>query len=132
LADPADSDDVDSTNSKEPPGVSGYVLDFDTGESIAVTGLGLVGRAPTPKPDQTVIHLVAIADPTRSVSKTHLEFGLEAGELWVMDRGSTNGSSLLPRGGEMRWIPPGQRAAVQDGDMVCFGHRFFTVKGGGA
>ena len=58
-----------------------YVLQFSTGESVTVGGSGLVGRNPSMQPGEYVDQLVPIFDAGKSVSKTHLEFGQEAGPL---------------------------------------------------
>ncbi len=63
--------------------LAGFVLQFSTGENVAVTGNGLVGRNPVAEPGEYFDQLVTIADPGKSVSKTHLEFG--QGERWILD-----------------------------------------------
>src|SRR5690606_35014259 len=73
---------------------SRFVLQFSTGESASVSGTGLIGRNPTPEPGEYFDELVTITDPSRSVSKTHLEFGQEAGDFWIRDRYSGNGTEL--------------------------------------
>jgi hypothetical protein len=72
-----------------------YELHFDTGETVIVSGSGLVGRNPAPQVGELVDHLVPISDLTRSVSKTHLEFGSGPDGLWVSDRDSTNGTRVI-------------------------------------
>ena len=59
--------------------------------------------------------MVAIDDPDRSISKVHLAFGPEPGgrRLWVMDRGSTNGTVLVGPDGASVALPPGTRAVVE-------------------
>ena len=93
---------------------TGLRLRFDTGEQIDVTGDGLVGRNPGPEPSAD--HVVAIDDPERSISKVHLAFGLEAdGRLWVMDRGSTNGTVVVGPDGRSAALVAGSRATVAPG-----------------
>ncbi|MBO0982846.1 hypothetical protein NB037_01645 [Rathayibacter sp. ZW T2_19] len=78
------------------PPVQGLVrLSFGTGHHAIVTGTGLVGRQPLPDPGENVRHILAIPDETRSLSKTHLEFGFDEGGLWVRDRWSANGTVLV-------------------------------------
>ena len=69
-----------------------FILQFSTGESVTVFGSGLLGRNPMAQPSEYFDQLVRISDPGKSVSKTHLEFGQEAGSFWVSDRYSGNGS----------------------------------------
>ena len=75
-----------------------YTLSFSTGETIEVLGSGLVGRRPITQPGEHVDQLVVVSDPARSVSKTHLEFGLEGDDLWICDRYSGNGTVARPLG----------------------------------
>ncbi|MFI2754402.1 RDD family protein [Cellulomonas sp. P22] len=103
-------------------------LVFDTGESLAVVGDGAVGRHPQGAIDGAVAHAVAIDDPSRSISKLHLVFGPEPGGVWVMDRGSTNGTVVVAPDGEMRALPAGARAHVAPGWVVRFGERAFRVE----
>ena len=104
-----------------------FTLSFSTGESITVHGTGLLGRRPVAQPGETFDQLVAIADPGRSVSKTHLEFGLEGDELWLCDRYSGNGTIVRPPGGVIRQFEPGRRYRVARGTRVEIGDQFFDV-----
>ena len=52
-----------------------FVLQFSTGESFTVYGSGLIGRNPRSEPGEYFDQLVRVLDPSRSVSKVHLEFG---------------------------------------------------------
>jgi hypothetical protein len=100
---------------------------FDTGESLLVEGIGLVGRRPEPRPDEPVRHLVPLCSRDMSLSKTHAELHLGGdGALVVVDRGSTNGSVLV-RQGVPRELVAGRPATVLDGDRVRFGDREMTV-----
>ncbi|MBF4461912.1 MULTISPECIES: hypothetical protein [unclassified Rathayibacter] len=78
------------------PAAQGLVrLAFASGQHAIVTGNGLIGRQPLPDPGETFRHILAVIDPARSLSKTHLEFGFDEGGLWVRDRWSANGSLLI-------------------------------------
>lgn len=103
-------------------------LSFDTGERVDVTGDGLVGRSPAA--EEGVAHLVPVDDPARSISKTHLAFGPDgAGDrLWVVDRGSTNGTVLVAPDGQSSALPPGRRATVAVGWTIRFGQRSALVE----
>jgi len=105
---------------------AGWRVTFDTGASLVVDGLALVGRSPDPVPDVRVVAL-----PDLSLSKTHAQLGLAPdGALVVMDRGSTNGSVLL-RAGVMWPLPPRQPTTLLVGDRVRFGDREMTVEDSG-
>ena len=110
----------------EPAAAPGVRLRFDTGEQVDVTGDGLIGR--NPNPEAGVDHVVAIDDPERSISKVHLAFGLEAdGRLWVMDRGSTNGTVVVAPDGHTAVLVAGSRVTVTPGWTVRFGRRTVQV-----
>lgn len=104
-----------------------YQLRFDTGEVVMVGGSGLVGRNPTPRVGEQVEHLVPIIDPARSVSKTHLAFGVGPDGFWVSDRDSTNGTRTISETGVVTEVLHDVRVGVPSGGTVEFGERRFTV-----
>jgi hypothetical protein len=104
-----------------------FTLSFSNGQLAEVSGSGLLGRRPITQPGETVDQIVAVDDPARSVSKTHLEFGIEAGELWICDRYSGNGTIAHPLGGEARLCEPGRRYRVTRGTRVEIGDQWFDV-----
>ncbi|MEZ5189954.1 MAG: FHA domain-containing protein [Schumannella sp.] len=104
-----------------------FVLQFSTGESVTVTGSGLIGRNPAAQPGEFVDQLVSIFDVGKSVSKTHLEFGQEGGRFWVSDRYSTNGSVVRQPEAEARRCEPGRRYFVVRGTRIDVGEQFFVV-----
>jgi predicted nucleic acid-binding Zn ribbon protein len=121
-------EDIEATRlSADPHAGQRFVLQFSTGENVTITGAGLVGRNPVAEPGEYVDQLVAIFDPTKSVSKTHLEFGQEAGRFWVIDRFSTNGSVVRQPDAEPRRCDPGKRYFVARGTRVDVGEQFFVV-----
>jgi predicted component of type VI protein secretion system len=68
-----------------------------------------------------------VVDATRSVSKTHLEFGQEAGAFWLRDRFSGNGSVLrAPESPPFR-CEAGKRYRVSRGSRIDIGEQFFVV-----
>ncbi|MGH3352705.1 MAG: RDD family protein [Nocardioides sp.] len=100
---------------------------FDTGQSFLVEGLAIVGRGPEPRPGEEVSHRVALPSSDMSLSKTHAQFQVAAdGSLVVMDRGSTNGSTLI-RKGAARALGARRPAALVHGDTVKFGDRTMDV-----
>ena len=104
-----------------------FVLQFSTGESVTVSGAGLIGRTPAAQPGEFVDQLVSIFDAGKSVSKTHLEFGQEGGRFWVSDRYSTNGSTVRQPDAEPKRCEPGRRYFVARGTRVDIGEQFFVV-----
>ncbi len=105
-----------------------YVLSFSTGERVVVVGTGLLGRRPFTQPGERFDQLVSIADYERSVSKTHLEFGLEDDQLWICDRYSANGTVIIPRAGGPHRCEPGRRYRVPRGGRVEIGDHWFDVR----
>lgn len=104
-----------------------FVLQFSTGESYTVLGSGLAGRNPRPEPGEYVDHLVPIVDPGRSVSKTHFEFGQEAGVFWIADRHSGNGTVIREPGADPRPCTPGHRYPIVRGTRIDIGEQFVIV-----
>lgn len=104
-----------------------FRLQFSTGENVLVGGDGLIGRDPRPEPGELVALLVPLSDPARTVSKTHLGFGVDAGRFWVNDRFSANGTWIVAAGGERRRCEPGRRCPVDRGDRVEIGGQSFSV-----
>lgn len=109
------------------PVVERFVLQFSTGESVTVTGSGLVGRNPSAEPGEYVDHLVPVVDHGKSVSKTHLEFGQADGSFWVSDRYSGNGSTVRQPDAKPRRCEPGKRYIISRGTRVDIGDQFFVV-----
>jgi hypothetical protein len=104
-----------------------WVLAASTGERVIVAGSGLVGRKPVAAEGETFDQLIALADPGRSVSKTHLEFGVEGGELWVLDRYSSNGTAIVGGDGQRRECEPGRRYRVARGSRIELGDQYLIV-----
>ena len=101
----------------------------DTGETVLVRGLTLLGRGPQPREGESVADLVALPSTDMSVSKTHAQLQLsDDGSLVVMDRGSTNGSVLI-RQGVPRHLSPGRPVTLLDGDVLRLGDRVLEISG---
>lgn len=128
VAAPVPSADVESTRMMASRGRGErYVLQFSTGESIVVGGTGLIGRNPSPEPGEYVDELVSIFDVGKSVSKSHVEFGQDAGRFWVSDRYSTNGTIVRQPDVEPVRCEPGKRYLIARGSRVEIGEQFFIV-----
>jgi hypothetical protein len=104
-----------------------FSLVFSTGESVRIAGHGLVGRNPTPGDGESVDYVVQIVDPQRSVSKTHLEFGVDGESLWVSDRNSSNGTRISDGALDTVELRPGRRTRVPRGARVEIGDQYFDV-----
>ncbi len=123
-----DVDDVEATRivGHEPRGER-FVLQFSTGESVTVSGTGLLGRNPVAEPGEYFDTIVRIADPGKSVSKTHLEFGQDAAMFWISDRFSGNGTVFREPDSAPRRCDPGKRYRIARGTRVDIGEQFFIV-----
>lgn len=123
-----DAGDIDETRIIDhTPRGERFVLQFSTGESVSVSGTGLVGRNPIPEPGEYFDSIVTILDPGKSVSKTHLEFGQDGGIFWISDRFSGNGTVLREPERDPRRCDAGKRYRVTRGARVDIGEQFFIV-----
>jgi hypothetical protein len=93
-------------------------LELSDGRTVAVDGVVLVGRNPVGTGTE---QLVRVVDPGRSVSKTHLQLGVDDHGLWVADRGSTNGTLVTLADGQQIVCGVDQRVRVPLGSTVSFG-----------
>lgn len=125
VAEPDDpyDDDIESTRISVPG--HRLVFTWDDGQRATVSGRTVFGRNPEAVAGAAS---VAVRDETRSLSKTHFEAGADTRGGWVMDRQSTNGTTLV-RGGERIACPPGQRVPVHLGDALEIGDRIVTIGG---
>lgn len=107
--------------------VLSFTITLGTGESVELTRSGLLGRMPTPAEGEEFEHLIVVTDPGRSVSKTHLELGVDNGEIWVADRNSGNGSIIREPGVVPRRAQPGTRYPVVRGTRIDIGDLHLTI-----
>ncbi|GIG19930.1 hypothetical protein Cch01nite_06540 [Cellulomonas chitinilytica] len=93
-------------------------VELSDGRLLTIERTALVGRNPASDVD---VQLVRVVDPGRSVSKTHLQIGVEPGGVWIADRGSTNGTVVtLPDGGQVV-CGVDQQVRLRVGSTVTFG-----------
>jgi len=118
-----DDEDIESTRISVPG--HRLVFTWDDGQRATVSGRTVFGRNPEDGDGATN---VAVRDETRSLSKTHFEAGANVSGGWVMDRQSTNGTTLV-RDGVRIACPPGQRVPVRLGDALEIGDRIVTIGG---
>lgn len=118
-----DGEDIESTRISVPG--HRLVFTWDDGQRATVSGRTVFGRNPE---ESGAVTNVPVRDETRSLSKTHFEAGANAQGGWVMDRQSTNGTTIV-RDGVRIACPPGQRVPVRLGDALEIGDRIVTVGG---
>ena len=98
----------------------------DDGQRIEVNAQIVLGRAPEQTPADA--QAVAIADSTRSLSRTHLRVAPADGEaLWIEDTFSANGTRLQAPDGSTQPLPRGQRVKVPVGTVLLLGERRLSV-----
>lgn len=109
VAQPAESVAVDRTVAE---------VELADGRRVTIARTALVGRNPASDAD---VQLVRVVDPARSVSKTHLQIGVEPGGVWVADRGSTNGTVVTLPDGAQVVCRVDQQVRLRVGSTVSFG-----------
>lgn len=127
---PADDElDVEMTRVvSRPKGGAALLLTFDDGAAVRITGTALLGRNPAAAIGESVDKLIDFADMGRSVSKTHLHLQADAASgLWVTDRNSTNGSSVVAPDGRHTALQAHSPVLAPAGSTVYFGDRHFKV-----
>ena len=107
--------------------LASFTITLGNGDSVELTKSGLLGRMPTPAEGEVFEHLIVVSDPGRSVSKTHLELGVENGEIWIADRNSGNGTIIREPGVVPRRAQPGTHYTVVRGTRVDFGDLHLTI-----
>lgn len=102
-----------------------FGLRFDSGESIPVSEPVLLGRNPDAA-EHPGARAIALADDSRSLSKTHMRVTPIDGGLEIVDCRSTNGSGLI-RGGIEYAVTAGVPVATTEGDTIRLGDRTAAV-----
>ena len=108
--------------------LDGWVAELDDGREIVVRGLVLLGRNPQPEEGETDAQLVKLPDESRTVSKTHLALGVDDAGLFVVDRGSTNGSTITPPGQPTVPVGPFHAVPVSEGSVVSIGDHWVRIR----
>ncbi len=101
--------------------VTGVSIRLDDGRVIALTDSLVIGRDPE-GPDA-----VAVDDPGRSVSKTHVGLSLRGGRVGVTDLHSTNGVRVDRGDGTSEQLVVGVEVTIGDGTVVHYGDRNLVV-----
>lgn len=110
-----------------PPAMD-WVAVLDDGRQLTIDRLVLLGRNPRPQPGEEDAQLVKLADETRTVSKLHLAIGVDQDGLYVVDRGSTNGSTVTNPGGASERCRPGEVVHVSAGSIVSMGDHWLEIR----
>ncbi|WP_254703552.1 RDD family protein [Pseudarthrobacter sp. C4D7] len=124
-------DDVERTQVR--PGTGGPAqvavlrIRLDDGRDFQLDRSVLVGRNPVGQSGEQHAQLLAVDDPGRSISKTHLHLLTDGAGIWVTDRQSTNGSAVTTPDGLRTPLVPGVPTFVTPGSSVHFGDRTFYL-----
>lgn len=100
---------------------------LDDGRDIELDRTVLIGRNPAGQPGEDSVQLIPVADPGRSISKTHLHLLAGNGGVWATDRNSTNGSAVTTPDGIRTALAAGEPTHVRPGSTVHFGDRSFYL-----
>lgn len=124
-------DDVERTQvrpgSGGPAPVAVLRIRLDDGRDFQLDRSVLVGRNPVGQAGEQHAQLLAVDDPGRSISKTHLHLLTDGAGIWVTDRHSTNGSAVTTPDGLRTTLVPGVPTFVTPGSSVHFGDRTFYL-----
>jgi uncharacterized RDD family membrane protein YckC len=102
-------------------------IKLDDGRDFQLDRSVLLGRNPVSQAGEQQAQLLAITDPGRSISKTHLHLLTDGAGIWVTDRNSTNGSAVTTPDGRRTPLQPAVPAFVSPGSTVHFGDRSFHL-----
>ena len=128
---PHADDDVERTQVR--PGTAGPApvavlrIRLDDGRDFQLDRSVLVGRNPVGSAGEQHAQLLAVDDPGRSISKTHLHVLTDGAGIWVTDRNSTNGSAVTTPDGLRTPLAAGVPTFVSPGSSVHFGDRTFYL-----
>jgi uncharacterized RDD family membrane protein YckC len=112
---------------REPAPVAVLRIRLDDGRDFQLDRSVLVGRDPVGQAGEQQAQLLAVTDPGRSISKTHLHLLTDGAGIWVTDRNSTNGTAVTTPDGLRTPLQPGVPAFVSPGSTVHFGDRTFHL-----
>jgi len=102
-------------------------IKLDDGRDFQLDRNVLLGRNPLGQAGEQQAQLLAVNDPGRSISKTHLHLLTDGAGIWVTDRNSTNGSAVTTPDGRRTPLQAGVPAFVSPGSTVHFGDRSFHL-----
>ena len=96
------------------------------GLEVLLVRPAVLGRDPVADPTGPDATAVPLADPARSVSKTHARVEVVDGRVRVTDLASTNGTRVLTAAGESHELEPGRAVDAPNGATLLLGE--FAVR----
>ena len=107
------------------------VVVADDGSTFTLNSGYVVGREPERDPlvESDDARPLKLQDSERSLSRVHAEIRLQDWDVFVVDRGSANGTYVLPRGAQ-QWkrLVADSEEKVVPGTRVAFGKRVVTYE----
>ncbi|GAB2546521.1 RDD family protein [Brachybacterium huguangmaarense] len=121
-------DDLDRTRiAARPLRARRIALTLDGEDEREVGSVVVLGRNPSPEGPAAGAEAVALADSTRSVSKTHLLLEVRGGAVVATDLGSTNGTAVVD-GEERRLLTPHEARELGAAAVLALGDRTLDVR----
>jgi len=123
-------DAVDETASLQltAPASTPFRLVSTTGQRFEVTGRSLLGRNPSPEPDERYDSVLVLVDEGKTVSKRHLELVVVADQLLATDLGSGNGTVVEVPGEPRLRLTAGMPHPVPRGAVLKLGRHRIAVE----
>ncbi len=107
------------------------VVVADDGSTFTLNSNYIVGREPErdPQVEADQARPLKLQDAERSLSRVHAEIRLVDWNVVIVDRGSANGTYVLPRGGQ-QWkrLVADTPETIVPGTRVAFGKRVMTYE----
>jgi hypothetical protein len=105
------------------------VIVADDGQTYSLDSNYVVGRDPDQDPAARSAHTrpLRLEDPALSVSRVHAEIQLKGWDVYIVDRGSANGT-FVAEGEQGEWVQltAGQPQLIKSGMRIAFGQRVVT------
>lgn len=97
-----------------------WTVDLGGGRIVPLRRVLLIGRNPQALLGEDA-DVVGVGVHAAAVSKTHLAVGWDEDGPWVMDRGSTNGTSVADDAGALEPCEANVKVRVDEGQIVSYG-----------
>jgi hypothetical protein len=98
------------------------VLALSTGEKVRIGVPAVIGRRPHEATDvRSGCQLVAVADPSKTLSRVHAEVRWNGLALTITDLASGNGTRILRPRDTFETLGAGERHELADGDVLILG-----------
>lgn len=124
-----DSEAAPAAPADRPRSGARWLVDLGGGRIVPLRRVLLIGRNPQAALGEDA-DVVGVGVHAAAVSKTHLALGWDEDGPWVMDRGSTNGTTLSDEAGTVERCAPNEKVRVRKGQTVSYGGQQLQVHRG--